>query len=130
MSVGIQYAGAPGVGYYRADGKFAAVNKLTLADAANLTATADGDWVDVGEFGIACLTLNVTAHTGGGDTLDVDIETSADKVTVRDVGSFTQSTDVGSERKSFVGLDRYVRYEATLAGGGVDVTFTLSGDLK
>ena len=130
MSVGIQYAGAPGVGYFRADGKFAAVNKLTLADAQTLTATADGEWIDVGEFGVACLTLNVTAHTGGGDTLDVDVDTSADKSAVRTVGNFTQSTAVGSERKSFSGLDRYVRFGATLAGAGVSVTFTLSGDLK
>lgn len=130
MSVGIQYAGRPGVGYFRADGQFAAINKLTLADAQTLTATADGDWVDVGEFGIACLTLNVTAHTAGGDTLDIDIETSADKVAARVVESFTQSTATGEERLSFVGLDRYVRFAATLAGAGVSVTFTLSGDLK
>lgn len=130
MSVGIQYAGQPGAGYYRADGKFAAVNKLILADALTLTATADGEWVDVGEFGIACLDLSVTAHTAGGDTLDVDIETSANKSTARVVEGFTQSTAVGSERMSFVGLDRYVRFAATLAGAGVSVTFTISGDLK
>lgn len=130
MSVGIQYAGTPGVGYSKADGRFAPIHKLTLADAANLTASANGTGIDVGECGVACLTLNVTAHTAGGDTLDIAVQTSADNSTWRSVGTFTQSTDVGTERKSFSGLDRFVRYAATLAGAGVDVTFTLSGDLK
>jgi hypothetical protein len=135
MTIGIRYAGEPGVGKFTgARGRFAPIHQIVLADAGtNLTATANGTGVEVGECGTACLTLTVSAHTAGGDTMDVTIQTSSDNGATdawRTVASFAQNTDVGSERKSFSGLDRWVRYRAVLAGAGVDVTFGISGDLK
>lgn len=129
---GYSRPGENGAGYFSGtDNRFRETGNVCLAAAVNLLATTDGPGVELGDKGTLRLTLDVTAHTGGGDTLDVDIETSKDKGDTdpwRVIGSFAQSVGVAAETLSFSGADRWVRYAATLGGGGVDVTFTIDGE--
>lgn len=99
---------------------------LAVAGAVN------GETFDVGNYNCACLDLDVTALTAS-DTLDAKIQTSKDGTTWRDVATFLQKTTVGTERKSFPGLDRYVRAVVTptdAGGGGMSATVKISGELK
>lgn len=122
------------MGYQGSDGRWRDVETLTLAASAARTATANGTSVEVGDRGVACMTLDVTAVGGDADeTLDVKLQTSEDGSTWRDVASFTQVLQTGgatSERKSFVGLDRFVRAVWTLAGTTPSFTFSVVGDAK
>jgi hypothetical protein len=121
--------GQNGAGYFEGtNNQFRSVGTICLAAALTETATTEGPWVEIGDKGTLRLLLDVTAHTAGGDTLDVGIQTSKDQSTVRSLGSFTQSAATGSELKSFTGCDRYVRYVSVLAGSGVSVTYTINGE--
>lgn len=128
----IDRPGENGAGYFGgSDNRFRATATVCLAGGVTETESTNGPWIDVGDKGVLRLRLNVTAHTAGGDTLDVAIQTSKDKGVsdaARSLGSFTQSADVGSERKSFSGADRYVRYASILAGASVSVTYTIDGE--
>lgn len=129
---GFSRPGENGAGYFSGtDNRFRETANVCLAAAANLTASAAGPEIEIGDKGTLRLTLDVTAHTGGGDTLDITLQTSKDKAVAdpwRSIGTFTQAVGVTSEAKSFSGADRFVRYNATLAGAGVDVTFTIDGE--
>jgi hypothetical protein len=121
--------GENAAGYFEGtNNQFRSVSTICLAGAVTETASANGDWIEVGDKGTLRLILDVTAHTAGGDTLDVAIQTSKDQVDIRSLGSFTQSAAVGSESKSFSGCDRFVRYASVLAGAGVSATFTIDGE--
>lgn len=124
--------GENGAGYFDgSDNRFRSVGTITMANSVTETATTDGPWIPIGDKGTIRLKLNVTAHTAGGDTLDVGIQTSKDQGVLdvpRSLGSFTQSAATGSETKSFSGADRYVRYASVLAGAGVSVTYTIDGE--
>lgn len=122
-------AGENGAGYFEgANNQFRSVGTICLAAAVTETESGNGSWIEIGDKGTLRLLLNVTAHTAGGDTIDVAIQTSKDKVSIRSLGSFTQSAAVGSESKSFSGCDRYVRYASVLAGADVSVTYTINGE--
>jgi hypothetical protein len=124
--------GENGAGYFSGvDNRFRAVSKLCLAAAVTETASTNGPWIDVGDKGTVRLKLDVTAHTAGGDTLDVGIQTSKDRGVAdvpRSLGSFTQRAATGSETLSFSGADRFVRYASALAGAGVSVTYSIDGE--
>ena len=97
----------------------------------------NGDAMDIGDRTTLNAEFVVTALTGS-DTLDCKIQTSKDGTGTglgawRDVASFTQATAAGSERKSFGGLDRFIRAVLTptdAGGGGVSSTASVVGDLK
>lgn len=129
MSASITTAGGVGAGHFSASThQFVPYDVVRLEDGRTMTATGTGDTLELTHRRNLNLTLDVTAHTAGGDTLDVTVQTSADGSTWRTLGTFTQSTDVDAETKSFPGADRYVRYSATLAGAGVSATFTITGE--
>lgn len=115
-------------GYHTEQGHYADVDPAHLA-TGTLTANKTGEAVPTGDRGIARLTLDITAASGTTPTLDVTIETSEDKTTWTSVGTFTQATAAGKQRKVFVGLDRYVRAVETVGGTGPSFTRTISGEL-
>lgn len=122
--------------YTNAKGEFQNTKDITVLDSTTFTADTNGAAVEVGDRGTACLELDVSAITAS-DSVDVKIQTSKDGSgsglgAWRDVAAFAQKTAVGSERKSFAGLDRFIRavVDVTDAGGGVSVTLSVKGELK
>lgn len=116
------------MGYEKANGEWADTEDVELASSAARTATGDGSSVEVGDRGVVRLLLDVTAASGTSPTLDVTVETSFDGTTWRQAGTFTQQTAVGTERKSFSGLDRFVRVTWTIGGTTPSFTFEVSGE--
>jgi hypothetical protein len=116
-------------GYFKQDGEYADVDQLTLVGSSEQAATFNSQTLEPGDRGTACLTLDVTDVSGGAPTLDIEIQTSADGTTWRAIASFTQATGITSERKSFTGIDRFVRAVCTLDGAST-FTFSVSGDFK
>ena len=121
--------------YKKSNGKWANTEDVTVQDSVTRTATANGSAVEVGERSVACLELVVSAASGTTPTLDVSIETSKDGSgsglgAWRSVGSFAQKTSATSERKSFAGLDRFVRAVQTVGGTTPSFTFSVLGELK
>jgi hypothetical protein len=97
----------------------------------------NGDAIDIGDRTTLNAEFLCTALTGS-DTLDCKVQTSKDGSgsglgAWRDVATFTQLTAAGSERKSFAGLDRFIRVVITptdAGGGGISATSGVNGDLK
>ncbi len=104
------------------------IDTVNLSPAAAVTATANGSSVLLGDRGTLRLLLNVTAASGTTPTLDVAIQTSFDGSTWRAVAAFAQKTTTGTERKSFTGIDRYVRATYTVGGTTPSFTFTVKGE--
>lgn len=113
-------------------GRYVNTEDVDLLASAQRIANGDGAAVELGDRGTLRLTLDVTAvGVDADEVLDVKVQTSEDNVTWRDLGSFNQATQpegVQSERKSFVGADRYVRVSWTVAGTTPQFTFSVSGD--
>jgi hypothetical protein len=125
--------------YTRADGKFADMDDVVVYPKTTLTAAGavNGSAIEIGDRSCACLELDVSALTAS-DTLDAKIQTSKDGTgsglgAWRDVTTFTQKTTAGTERKSFAGLDRFIRAVLTptdAGGGGISTTVEIKGELK
>ncbi len=117
------------MGYQKLDGQWANVVAVPLVPSGAHTTTFDGDPVELGDRGVACLTLDVTVRTGTA-VLDVAVKT-CDTIdgSYTTVASFSQASSVSSQRKSFVGLDRFVMAVCTIGGSG-SVTFSVDGDGK
>lgn len=113
--------------YQKTDGTYVHTELFPAVASAARTTTASAPAVEVGaRSGLRSLFLNVTA-VSGSPTLDLKLETSADNSTWYTVGSFAQKTGVSSERKSFAGLDRFVRLTWTIAGTTPSLTFSVTG---
>lgn len=113
------------MGYVTAGLRTSRGRAVTLAASAARTATADGTAVEIADKGAVRLLLDVTAASGTTPTLDVTVETSYDGSTGwTSLGTFTQKTAAGTQRKNFSGADRFVR--ATWAIGGTTPSFTFS----
>lgn len=104
------------------------LDDVTLSPAGAVTTTANGSSVALGDRGTVRLLLNVTAASGTTPTLDVSIQTSYDGTTWRAVAAFAQKTTVSNERKSFTGIDRYIRAVYTVGGTTPSFTFTVTGE--
>jgi len=103
---------------------------VTPAASAARTATGDSGWLEADEYRNLSLTLATTAKTGT-PTLNVTVETRENSSdSARSLGTFAQQTDVASERKTFVGLDRQYRVVWTIAGGSPNITFSITGIAK
>lgn len=110
-------------GYNKANGQFANTIACGLVVPAAYPSTFTSPVIELGDRGTARLTLAVTAGTG---TLDVAVQTSGDGTTWRAVAAFTQATGVTSERKSFAGIDRFIRAVSTIGTG--PFTFSVDGE--
>lgn len=127
------------MGYHKQNGEFADVEDVVVYPPTTLAAAGavNGEAIEIGDRSTANLELDVTALTAS-DTLDAKIQTSKDGSgsgagAWRDVASFTQKTTAGLERKSFAGLDRFIRAVVTptdAGGGGISVTLSIKGELK
>lgn len=127
------------MGYFNQKNEFQNTEDLVVYPQTTLTAAGavNGSAIEVGDRSTANLELDVTALTAS-DTLDAKIQTSKDGSgsgagAWRDVATFTQKTAAGLERKSFSGLDRFIRAVVTPAdagGGGISVTLSIKGELK
>lgn len=115
--------------YGRRDGRYVHTEAASLASAVR-TATGQGSALEVGDFHTVRALLDVTAASGTAPTLDVKLQTSHDGSTGwRDVAAFAQKTAVGTERKAFSGLDKFVRWSWTIGGTGPSFTFSVDGEM-
>lgn len=78
--------------------------------------------------GAAVTVTTVTPGAPGSPTLDVTVETGPDGSTWATLGTFTQATAPGTERKLLCPVDRFVRAKWTVAGTDPAITFSLSGE--
>lgn len=115
------------MGYHMQSGRYANVEDLILAPSAARTATGNGAAVELGDRTAVRLTLDVTAASGTGPTLDVTVQTSRDGVTWYEAGTFTQATGAGTQRKVFA-VDRFVRGSWTVGGTTPSFTFSMLGE--
>jgi hypothetical protein len=107
----------------------AANRDLTLFSLAARAASTDGIAHDIDRMYSGVFYLNVTACTGGADTLDVKIQDSPDATTWYDVVAFTQASAATTERKTATNLGRYIRAVST-NGAGATATFSVLAKLN
>lgn len=103
-----------------------------LGVPSTITANGQTAWFDASDISTVIATLTVGGATGTTPTLDVVLETSdAASGNVVTVGSFTQRTGAGTQRKVFNGIDAQYRFRWTV--GGTTPSFTgvsISGEAK
>lgn len=121
--------------YKNSDGTWADLSDLVVQDNVTRTATGNSTPIEVGDRGVANLEVVVTAASGTTPTLDIAIQTSKDGSGTglgawRTIASFAQLTAAGSERKSFAGLDRFVRATSTIGGTTPSFTYSVKGEAK
>lgn len=113
--------------YTRSDGTYVHTETFPAVASAARTATGSSPAVEVGALAaLRGLLLDITAASGTSPTITVAVETSSDSATWYTVGSFAQRTGVASERKSFSGLDRFVRLTWTIGGTTPSFTFSVT----
>lgn len=117
------------MGYTTANGRWANTLPVTLDAAKSVSgASGAGTVIELGDRGVARLTLDVTA-LGAGTTLTVTVKTCEESGgTYRTVAAFTNVTAIGVERLSFSGLDRFVKADWALNAGTTTATYTVSGE--
>lgn len=108
------------MGYRKQNGEWADTEELIVKASGTIAADVDGDSLELGDRSTLRLLVTATAASG---TMDITMQTSPDNSTWRTLGTFTQLTGTGSERKSFPGCDRFVRASYNVSGGG---SYTLS----
>lgn len=101
---------------------------VTLASSAARTSSGSGSSVSTADFHTLRLTLAVAAASGTTPSLSVTVETSGDGSTWYSVGAFAAKTAAATERKSFSGLDRYVRASWAVSGTTPSFTFSVTGE--
>lgn len=127
------------MGYGMVNGEYADTEDLGVSDTARalkasgaIAATGSGAGRELGDKGILRLLLAITAVAGTNPTLDVTVETSIDNGVAdawRSIGTFAQKTGVSTERKTFVGADRFVRLSWTIGGtASPSFTFSVTGE--
>lgn len=104
-------------------------DEVTLRESAAMTSSTTGEWLELGDRGTLRLDLEITAVSGTAPSLHVQIETAkTTSGTARVVDAFGPERAVASRRRAMSGLDRYVRYVATLGGTTPSFTFSLTGE--
>lgn len=97
--------------------------------SGTVTASGSGGVQSSSAYTVARLTLSVTAASGTSPSMTVTVETSADGTTWATAGSFAAKTAVSSERKTFSGLDNFVRVSWAVSGTTPSFTASVSGVL-
>lgn len=104
--------------------------QLILVPSGTRTANGSGVPAMAGDKTTARLTLDVTAASGTTPTMTVTVETSQDgSSSWTSVGSFAAATGVSSQRKTFAGLDNFLRATWTVGGTTPSFTFSVAGAL-
>jgi hypothetical protein len=103
---------------------------VELLAPASRTSSATSDVYEVGDKGTLRLSLAITAASGTAPTLHVQIETreAYGSGTWRVVDAFPVQSSTGTVRRSWGGLDRFVRAVCTIGGSSPSFTFSLSGE--
>jgi hypothetical protein len=116
------------MGYQTKSGRWADTLPIVLAVATAVSSSSEGTPVEVGDRGVARLDLTVSA-IGSGTTFTATVKTcDTETGTFRTVAAFTAATATGAERKSFAGLDRWVRVDGACSSGTTTATFSVSGE--
>lgn len=96
-----------------------------------ITATGTSAPVRLDNKGVARLSIDVTAASGTSPSLTATVQTSADSGVNdpwRTVAAFAAATAVSTERKSFAGLDRFVRVSYAVSGTTPSLTLGITGE--
>lgn len=111
-------------GNYDSKGRYLNRQQINLSPPAALTQDGYSGWVELGDRSRASLDLAV-GSISHSDTLDVSIEGSPDGKddSAYPLGSFTQVTAAGSQRKTFH-VDRFIRAKYDLSGSAESATVT------
>lgn len=98
--------------------------------SAAISATGSSAVFELGDRASLRLTALINAVAGTSPTLDITVMTCDTRAgTFRSIGTFAQITGVGSSKKSFGGLDRFVRLDYVIGGtGGPSLTGSIDGD--
>lgn len=112
--------------------KYVRGNDETPVSSSARTVTGNSGWINAEEMTQLVLLANVTARSGTTPTLDILVEEAQDSsgTNNRTVGSFTQFTNTGTQRKSFAIADKYYRITWTIGGTTPSFTFDISGHSK
>lgn len=104
-------------------------DEVTLVASGTRTASETSDVYEIGDKGTLRLSLAVSAISGTGASLHVQVETreAYGSGTWRVVDAFGPVFASGTTARSMSGLDRFVRVVSTLAGSSPSVTFSLTG---
>jgi hypothetical protein len=116
------------MGYTMRNGEYADVLPFTPAASAARSASGESAVFEFGDRAAARLQLDVTAASGTGPTLDVEVLVSRDGVNWYSAGTFTQQVGVAKEDKLFL-LDRFVKLAWTIAGTTPSFTFSVAGEV-
>lgn len=102
-----------------------------VKESATISATGSSSVVEVGEYSTIRLTALITAVAGSSPTLDINVMTCDTRAgTFRSMGTFTQITGTGTSKKSFGGLDRFVRLDYTIGGtASPSLTGSIDGEV-
>lgn len=92
------------------------------------TASTTGPAVPSSNYTTLRLTLAVSAVGGTTPSMTVNVQTSDDGATWNTLASFPAVTAAGSTRRTFAGVDRYVRATTTITGTTPSFTFGLTGE--
>ena len=103
---------------------------IELFNGTDTAATENGGWLDVGVGANLVLAVIASGVGGTSPTFDFTIQTSPanDGTSVRTLGTFTQITADGTERKSFACADRYVRARVVVGGTTPTGDLIVSGE--
>lgn len=116
------------MGFVRNGNEYREGTPVVLVPATTRTAAGAGAATSTDAVHTLRLTLGVTAISGAGASLAVTVETSEDGAAWRAAGTFDAATAPGSQRKSWAGLDRFVRCTWALAGTTPSATFSVAGE--
>jgi hypothetical protein len=104
-------------------------DEVTLLASAARTASVTSDTLEIGDRAGVRLELVISAISGTGASVHVQIETRRDGNDAwRVVDAFPVQTATGTTRRAMSGCDRTVRAVCTIAGTTPSITFGLSGE--
>lgn len=110
-------------------GQLYETDPITLRASATATVTGNGDVYELGDKGTLRLALDVTAISGTGATLHVQVQTRNNASdSWRTLEAFPIASAVGTSYRAVSGCDRYVRTQHSIAGSSPSVTFSVSGN--
>lgn len=101
---------------------------VVLVPSAVRTASGSGGTYVMESRSTLRLALAVTAASGTSPNLAVTVENSGDGSTWYSAGTFAAKTGTGTERKSFSGIDRFVRVSWAITGTTPSFTFEVAGE--
>lgn len=113
------------MGYFTPGYRYVDTVDLTLAASAARTATGNGPAVDHEGASSAIVTLDVTAASGTGPTLNAKVQAQTADGSWVDVATFSQATAVGGQTIAVPVTGRALRAAWTIGGTSPSFTFSV-----